>query len=194
MSEPKAPEAESREAGRSHPEHEVRGKDITLSLGEFERLTQLAKQVDQCLRQVADVENLRKRLQRDREEFGKYANEGLIRQLLPIVDSLDQALRAAKQQPGADAMLRGVELISRQLMDVLARAGVTRIDTVGKPFDPHQHDAVAQVKTDDHQADGTIVEEVQVGYLMHGKLLRPAMVKVAATTQSPEAQEDISNG
>lgn len=161
---------------------------VSLTPEEYERLTQQAKQVDQCLRQMADVENLRKRLQRDKEEFGRYASEQLIRQLLPIVDSLDQALRAARQAPDMAAMLRGVELISRQLMDVLARAGVARIDTIGKPFDPHLHEAVARVETDDHQAEGMIVEEVQVGYLMHGKVLRPAMVKVAKS--SPQSTVD----
>ena len=155
---------------------------VTLTPEEYERLTQQAKQVEHCLRQMADVENLRKRLHRDKEEFSKYAAERLVRELLPIVDSLDQALRAAAQKPDLAAMTQGVQLIYRQLMDVLARAGVTRIETLGKPFDPHQHEAVAQARADDHQADGTIVEEVQVGYLMHGKMLRPAMVKVAHHT------------
>lgn len=149
---------------------------------DYERLTQQAKQAEQCLRQMADVENLRKRLQREKEEFSKYAGEQLIRQLLPIVDSLDHALRAAQQQTDLAAMTQGMQLIARQLMDVLARAGVARIATIGQPFDPHQHEAIAQVEPDDHQADGTIVEEVQVGYVMHGKVLRPAMVKVAKTT------------
>lgn len=183
----KEPATESAAGGRKRPEGTSRGT-VSLTPEAYEQLTQQAKQAEQCLRQMADVENLRKRLQRDKEEFSKYAGEQLIRQLLPIVDSLDQALRAAQQQPDVTAMTTGVQLIYRQLMDVLARAGVTRIETIGKPFDPHQHEAVAQVEANDHQADGMIVEEVQVGYLMHGKLLRPAMVKVAKS--SPQSTVD----
>lgn len=154
-------------------------KTVSVPAEEYERLTQQAKQAEEYLRQLADLDNLRKRFQRDKEEFSRYAAEGLIHKLLPVVDSLSQALVAVDKQSDPNAVIQGVHLIYRQLLGWLEDAGVKRIATVGEPFDPHQHEAIAQVETDDHKADGTIVEEVQVGYQMHGKILRPAMVKVA---------------
>ena len=145
---------------------------------------------DQYLRALADIENTKKRLARDRDEAAKWAAERMIRELLPILDSFGQALRtiedaraqshdeaAAKFLPAVQA---GVELIHRQLLALLAREGVTPIEAVGQPFDHHRHEAVAQVAAADGQPDGTVVEELQVGYMMHGKLIRPAVVKVAA--------------
>ncbi len=131
------------------------------------------------LRVLAEFDNARKRLQREKEEFSKYAAEGLLRNLLPIIDSLDQALVAVDKQAGSDAVVKGVHLIYRQLLGLLAKESVQRINAVGAPFDPHLHEAVAQVDVDDDTPDGQIVEEVQPGYTMHGKVIRPAMVKVA---------------
>ena len=152
---------------------------VTVSAQEYERLLGHAKQAEQYLRQLADVDNTRKRLQRDKEEFSRFAAESVIRQLLPIIDSLSQALVAVDKQADPQTIIKGIHLIYRQLLGLLEREGVARITTIGEPFDPHRHEAVAQVETDDHKADGTIVEEVHVGYTMHGKILRPAMVKVA---------------
>ncbi|OGX28542.1 MAG: nucleotide exchange factor GrpE [Omnitrophica WOR_2 bacterium RIFCSPHIGHO2_02_FULL_67_20] len=146
---------------------------------ELERLTQEAAQAkDQYLRMLADVENTRKRLQREKEEFARFAAETVVRALLPILDSLDQALVAVDRKSDADAVVKGVHLIHRQLHGVLEKEGVRRIPTVGEPFDPHRHEAVAQVEADG-MADDTIVEEVQAGYTMSGKMIRPAIVKVA---------------
>ena len=98
------------------------------------------------------------------------------------------------RQSDADAVVKGVHLIHRQLHGVLEREGVKRIPTVGEPFDPHRHEAVAQVEAGDGAADETVVEEVQAGYLMNGKVIRPAMVKVAKKErpetgdQRPETQ------
>ncbi len=134
---------------------------------------------DRYLRAVADFENTKKRLQREKDEFSRYAVEGLIRELLPIIDSLDQALVAVDKQSDSQAVIKGVHLIYRQLLGVFAKEGVSRIPTVGERFDPNLHEAVQQVPTDDPAADNTVVEEVHVGYRMHGKVIRPAMVKVA---------------
>jgi len=152
---------------------------VTVSAQEYEQLLGHAKQAEQYLRQLADVDNTRKRLQREKEEFSRFAAESVIRHLLPIIDSLSQALVAVDKQADPQTIIKGIHLIYRQLLGLLEREGVARITTIGEPFDPHRHEAVAQVDTDDHKADGTIVEEVQVGYTMHGKVLRPAMVKVA---------------
>jgi molecular chaperone GrpE len=156
--------------------------------GELERLRQeLQAAKDQYVRAVAEFENTKKRLHRETEEFAKYAAEGVIRALLPIIDSLDQALIAVDKQSDPEAVIKGVHLIYRQLLGLLEREGVKRIPSVGAPFDPHQHEAVAQVEAGNGAADDHVAEEVQVGYTMHGKVLRPAMVKVAKT--SPEQHE-----
>ena len=147
---------------------------------------QLRRELEQAktdyLRVLADVENTKKRLQREKEEFARYAAETVLRDLLPIVDSLDQALVAVDRQSDPQSVIKGVHLIYRQLLGLLEEEGVKRIPTIGEPFDPHLHEAVAKVEATGGQADGTIVEEVHVGYTIHGKVLRPAMVKIAKTS------------
>lgn len=170
-------------------EAEGRGAPRAGNTAELERLTQEAAQAkDQHLRMLADVENTRKRLQREKEEFTRFAAETVVRALLPILDSLDQALIAVDRKSDADALVQGVHLIHRQLHGVLEKEGVKRIPTVGEPFDPHRHEAVAQVEADG-VADDTVVEEVQVGYTMHGKVIRPAFVKVAKKPATSEQQD-----
>lgn len=152
------------------------------AVDETQKLRDEAQQAkDHYLRTLADFENTRKRLQREKEEFVKFAAESMVRELLPIVDSLDQALVAVDKQSDPQAIIKGVHLIYRQLLGLLDKEGVKRIPTVGEPFDPHKHEAVAQVESTDGTPDDTIVEEVQVGYTMNGKVVRPAMVKVATT-------------
>lgn len=156
---------------------------------EIERLKQEAKHAkDQYLRTLAEFENSKKRLHREKEEFARYASETVVRELLPIVDSLDQALVAVDKQSDPQAVIKGVHLIYRQLLVLLEKEGVKRIQTIGKPFDPHQHEAIAQVDAQDGQADDTIVEEVQVGYTMHDQVIRPAMVKVAKNAATHQEQ------
>ena len=154
---------------------------------ELERLKQEAAQAkDQYLRTLAEFDNAKKRLHREKEEFIRYAAESMVRQLLPIMDSLDQALVAVDKQADPQAVVKGVHLIYRQLLGLLDKEGVTRIPTVGEPFDPHKHEAVAQAEAGDSTPADTIVEEVQVGYTMHGKVIRPAMVKVAKRQKTVE--------
>ncbi len=177
---------------------------------EIARLKQEAHQAqDRYLRALAEFENTKKRLHREKEEFARFASEAMARELLPIVDSLDQAVVAVdpstrpasaglardsapqdtagesgrsaglRRQIDVQAVVKGVQLIRQQLARLLEREGVQRIASVGEPFDPHKHEAVAQVEAGDGTAENTVVEEVRVGYLMHDKVLRPAMVKVA---------------
>lgn len=143
---------------------------------------------EQHLRALAELDNARKRLHREKEEVVRYAAESVVRALLPIVDSLDQALVAVDKQSDPTAVIKGVHLIYRQLLGLLEKEGVKRIPTVGEPFDPHKHEAVAQVEATDGAADHTVAEEIQVGYTMHGKVIRPAMVKVAVKTR-PETSD-----
>jgi len=165
-----------------------------LAREELERLRREAQQAnDQYLRTLAEVENTKKRLQREKDEFAKYATETCIRELLPIIDGLSQALVAVDKQSDPQAIIKGVHMIYRQLLGVLEKEGVARIPTVGERFDPHLHEAVAQVEAQDGQADGAIVEEVHAGYMMHGKVVRPAMVKVAKkTTQTQQGVSQLA--
>ena len=180
----------------ARPGHEISGGRAgeavgrgTTSEAELERLKQDVVQAkDQYVRMLAEVENTRKRLAREKEEFSRFAAETVIRALLPILDSLDQALVAVDKRADAEAVVKGVHLIHRQLHGVLEKEGVTRIPTVGEPFDPHRHEAVAQVEGGDGVADETVVEEVQAGYTMNGKVIRPAMVKVAKAKEHPSEE------
>ena len=153
---------------------------------ELDRLKQEAREAqERYLRTLAEFENTKKRLHREKDEFVRYASETMVRELLPIIDSLDQALVAVDRQADPQAIIKGVHLIYRQLLGLMEREGVKRIQTVGEPFDPHKHEAVAQVDAADGTADDTVAEEVQVGYTMHGKVIRPAMVKVAKKAAHP---------
>ena len=160
---------------------------------ELERLKQEVKEAkDQYLRTLAEMENLRKRMQRESEESRKFAVADTARSLLPIVDSLQQASVAVDKPWNPEAVAHGVYLIHRQLVGFLQEQGIKQIPTVGYQFDPHLHEAVGQAPSQDGQPDGTIAEEIQVGYTMHGKVIRPAMVKVVkATAGGTYEQETI---
>jgi molecular chaperone GrpE len=133
---------------------------------------------DRYMRTVAEFDNARKRAVREREELIRGANEGLIRELLPVLDNLERALQAARDDAGAAAVTAGVELIQRELLRVLEKFGVTAFTSVGTPFDPERHEAVARVPAAG-RPEMTVVGETARGYLLNGRVLRPAMVTVA---------------
>ena len=132
---------------------------------------------DRLLRKQAELENFRKRTQKEKEDLRQHAAEGLIRSLLPTLDGFDRAFQHRDESVPA-AFYQGLELIYRQLCDVLSRAGVEPIDTAGQLFDPHLHQAVETVSAPGRR-EHEIVEELQRGYKLRNKLLRPAIVKVA---------------
>jgi len=139
---------------------------------------QLAEKQDRLLRALAEADNIRRRAQRDREEYVRYASESLLRDLVPVLDNFDRALAAARQDGAAAGLREGVELIQRELLKVLERAGVTRYSALGSAFDPTRHEAVARV-VDPRVAPHTVVDETLPGYMLHQRVLRPAMVSVA---------------
>jgi molecular chaperone GrpE len=147
---------------------------------------QLDEKQDRLLRALADTENVRRRAQRDREEYVKYANESLLRDLVPVLDNFDRAIAAARAAGATGTVLEGIELIQRELLRVLERHGVTRYSAVGQRFDPSRHEAVARVVSPE-QAPDTVVAETAPGYLLHGRLLRPALVAVAAAPDEDAA-------
>ena len=133
---------------------------------------------DLLLRKTAEFDNYRRRVDRERSEFARTAAVDLIRELLPLVDDLERALAAPADTGDAETYRAGVELIHRQLLDLLRKRDVTPIAAAGAQFDPHVHEAVVHEASDDHP-DGEVIEELRRGYRLGSRLLRPAMVKVA---------------
>jgi molecular chaperone GrpE len=137
------------------------------------------------VRRQADFENYRKRVEKERHNDRHRAVESLIEGILPVLDAFDRALENADDSASAE-YLKGFEMIQRQLSDALAKQGLKRIESVGKEFNPHFHHALDRVETHEHP-DGMIVGEMQTGYVFHDRVLRPAMVRVAAQPDAKPA-------
>ena len=144
---------------------------------------------ERYLRQVAEVDNFKKRINREKEDAIRYANENLIKDILPVVDNLERAIAHAQGGGNGKPLVEGVEMVLRGLLDVFSKTGVTQIAAVGEIFDPGKHEAIAQVESAEHEPN-TIVEEHHRGYLFRDRLLRPALVTVA---KAPEGK-DKKNG
>ncbi len=129
------------------------------------------------LRRQADFDNYRKRIEKERSEDSRRATARVVESLIPIVDGFEQALAAHKEDEYA-SYRKGFELIYKQLLDNLAKLGVERVEPLGQPFNPHLHQAVDRTETTGH-ADGTIIEVFQPSYVYYGRVLRPALVRVA---------------
>lgn len=148
------------------------------SVNEFEVLKAEKEEVFNRLQRLqADFENYRRRTRIEKEETLKYASESIISQLLPVVDNFERALSSVKDGGGVEKFSEGIEMILRQLMQVLNNEGVTQIDAVGCTFDPQCHDAVMQVEEEGYE-ENTVVEELLRGYKLKDKVIRPSMVKV----------------
>lgn len=131
---------------------------------------------DRLLRQAAEFDNYRKRIDRERKELSEYAAIDVLKELLPLIDDFERALQI--EAPGAESYRQGLEIIHRGLMEMLRKRGVTQIEAAGTDFDPHIHQAVAYEDAPDRR-DGEVIEEFARGYRLGDRLLRPAMVKVA---------------
>jgi molecular chaperone GrpE len=134
---------------------------------------------DRLLRRQAEFDNFRRRSERERLEVADFVSMETVRPLLTALDDFERALKAAQAAGGAEnEFVKGVELIYNRLVDTLTKMGLEPIDSVGRPFDPNQHNAIQREETQDAE-DNTVLEEYQRGYNFRGKLLRPSMVKVA---------------
>lgn len=146
---------------------------------------------ERLVRLQAEFENYKKRMAREKAEFLKFATEGLLLDLLPILDNLERAITSARAEAAnREAVVEGIDMIARLFRSTLEKAGVKPMDAVGKPFDPSLHQAVAQVESADGQ-DNLVVEEIQKGYLLEGRTLRAAMVKVSRTS-SPATERGMA--
>src|SRR4051812_15364026 len=133
---------------------------------------------DRLARQQAEFDNYRKRATREQQEFRQYAVSDALKQFLPVLDSFDRALAVASNDGGDEKLRSGVELVRKQMLDTLARLGVTPIEAEGSVFDPQFHEAIEMVDTPDAK-DNHVISELQRGYRLKDRLLRPAMVRVA---------------
>ena len=146
---------------------------------EINRLTaELADQQQRTLRVQADFDNFRRRTLKEKEDLAKYASSKLITELLPVIDNLERALAVSGESTDVDSFTKGVNMIFRQLESVLDSEGLKAMDAVGQPFNPEFHQAIMQVESEEYE-EGIVVEEVQKGYMLKDKVLRPAMVKVS---------------
>jgi molecular chaperone GrpE len=156
-------------------------------------MTKLAADLEELrqtqLRRQADFDNYRKRIDKERSEDSRRATARVIEGLIPVIDGFENAL-AAHREAEYENYRKGFELIYRQLLDHVTRLGAERVDPVGKPFDPHLHQAVDRAETTEH-ADGTILQVFQPGYVFHGRVLRPAMVRVAVHP-NPASKEAVN--
>ncbi|MEW6620431.1 MAG: nucleotide exchange factor GrpE [bacterium] len=147
-------------------------------LAEFEKQKILADEyLDHLRRLKAEFENYKKREEKQRAEFIKLANERLICELLPVMDSFNRALNEEHQTHNLEAFLQGMELIYKQLEDVLVKNGLVEIETIGKPFDPNIHEALMQIQSDEYP-EHTVAQELRKGYLFNNRVIRPAQVAV----------------
>ena len=143
-----------------------------------EARAEAARMKEQWMRTAADFDNFRKRARRDVEDSRRAGREDLLKDLLPVFDNLERAIHSAQRATEVKPVADGLSMVVRQFVDVVGRAGITKVATVGKPFDPAVHEAIQQVETDDHPP-GTVVSEVQPGYMQGERLVRAAMVVVA---------------
>lgn len=185
------------EALSAEPREESQGTDkVQMTREEYEQLEARLKELEalreKFLRVAADFENAKKRLMKERDEFIKFSQESLIRSLLPVLDNFERALSHAgdSEREGGNKMagiLAGIQMVQKQLEEILKAEGLRRVESVGKVFDPRCHEAVAYVHEPGKPDE--IVEEVEAGYYLHERLLRAAKVKIrlAPEDASPEA-------
>ena len=173
--------ASPNDAPDTSPAPAVQDEALAAKAQEVERLQ------ERLVRLQAEFENYKKRMAREKAEFLKFATEGLLLELLPVLDNLERAIASARTETsGREAVVEGVDMIARLFRATLEKAGVKPMDAVGKPFDPSLHQAVAQVDSPGGP-DHVVLEEIQKGYLLEGRVLRAAMVKVSRAS-SPEAE------
>ena len=155
------------------------GSETEQGSDEVDPAQQVAELQDELLRRQADYENFRKRMNRDKEEAIKFANSALLMDLTAVIDDFERALQSSHDSDDVTALRSGLELIEKQFTGMLERKwGLSRFSSAGEPFDPERHEALAQEPSTDHDV-ATVVEDYQKGFLLHGRVVRAARVRVA---------------
>lgn len=147
---------------------------------------------DKYLRLAAEFENYKRLAQRDQRDQIRFGNEQLLQELLPVVDNMERAIKAARDNGGSSALLRGMDLTLKQLSGVLAKFGVQAMETVGQAFDPSAHQAVTHVPSDSVPPNH-VVDEFQKGYRLHERILRAAMVSVSSGPANACEEDSATN-
>jgi molecular chaperone GrpE len=181
-----APEAAAEKSGegKNGADRDVSEDGLLQKLQKAE--SEARENYDKYLRVSAEFDNFKKRSAREREDFRKFSNEKMLKELLPVVDNLERALITAEDPSAGEKGIReGVELTLREILRVLERFGVQSIQSLNEPFDPAYHQAMMQ-EPRDNVPGNTVITELQKGYTLHDRLLRPAMVVVSAPTAAQE--------
>lgn len=188
----KEEEKEETQEKKRHPE---RKKKVSISCEELEQLKEKARLAndyfDRLLRSQADLDNFKKYAEKEKAEFLKYANESLIYELLGAIDNFERAVESAEKKEDFKLLHQGVEMILKELHQILKRRGMSRIEALGAPFDPYRHEALAYVDSEEHP-ENTVIEEIQKGYSLEGKVIRPAVVKVSK--KEVKKEEGLTDG
>lgn len=154
---------------------------VTVKKEEYEKLKETVRLFDEFkdkyLRAHAELDNARKRFTKEKEEYLKFANEKLLSEILYVVDNFDRAMEHMNDAQKVESVLEGIKMIQKQFHWLLEQKGVIRIEAIGKKFDPALHEAIDYIEADEDK-EGIVIEEVQAGYLLNDRLLRPAVVKV----------------
>ncbi|HXV27563.1 MAG TPA: nucleotide exchange factor GrpE [bacterium] len=193
-----AKKTDAGELPKAREESKEGADEVRLARKEYEELQSRIKELEgvreKFLLAAADFDNAKKRLIRERDEFAKFSLENLIRHLLPVLDNFERALSHASEEkdPQSKALVSGIELVHKQLTEILKNQGLVRLESVGKTFDPHLHEAVAS-----HEEAGQVDEiltEIEAGYMLHGKLLRAAKVRIRVAPSSGTPGEAEASG
>jgi molecular chaperone GrpE len=170
---------EADEVIEAEAEIEIEPEDDTPSSVQKELEEKLEETTNRMLRLQADYDNFRRRTQQEKESAAKYRSQSLAESLLPALDSFERGMKIDAQSEETKSLLEGMEIVYRQLMEALDKEGIEAVDAIGQPFDPKIHQAVMQVESEDYESN-VVVEEMQKGYQLKGRIIRPAMVKVNA--------------
>lgn len=171
-----APKEEQRITSKEEKREEKSIEELEKKLEEKEK--EAKENYDRLLRLAADLENYKKRAIKEKEEWTKFANEELMKSLLPLIDNLERAVNHAEKVVDTGVMIEGVRLTLQQLLQTLNKFGLSTFESTGKPFDPSVHEAMFVVETDQHEPN-QVVEEFQKGYFLNDRLIRPATVSVS---------------
>ncbi len=190
--QPIDPESETSDA-ETESEDSAEAEALANLTAEYEAYkAETEERHDQMLRTIADLDNSRKRTEREKEESLKYALESLVKALIPTIDSIERAVQSTKESQDFDALAEGVEMIHKGLLSVFEKHGVTQIEAVNELFDPMQHEAAMHVESED-VPENRVIDEWQKGYMLHNRVIRPSMVSVSKGKGEPVTESEAPN-
>ncbi len=177
-----SPAKKTKPKGKSNKKDKANSKEIT------QLKEQVASEKDRVLRLSAEFDNFQKRKQRESDEFKKFANETIFKQLLTVVDNLERAIASTKENSDKKVLIEGVELTYKEIIKLLETFSVRAVEAENQTFDPNFHQAVTQEETD-KVPDNTVTKVLQKGYLLHDRLIRPAMVIVSKNNKEEKTDK-----